>query len=41
MSQRVHIPVRGMTCASWATRVKAALAAVPGVVASVNLADSR
>ncbi len=31
------LPVRGMTCATCAKRVEAALAALPGVSASVNL----
>ncbi len=39
---RLSLPIRGMTCASCAARVRAVLAGVPGVVAaSVNLATGR
>lgn len=42
MSNRVQIPVRGMTCASCAAHVEKALSGVPGVrAAEVNLATER
>src|SRR5260370_21377073 len=37
----VSVNVEGMTCATCAGRVEKALAALPGVEASVNLADER
>ena len=37
----VSLNVEGMTCATCAGRVEKALAALPGVQASVNLADER
>ncbi|HEY3845885.1 MAG TPA: heavy metal translocating P-type ATPase [Acetobacteraceae bacterium] len=37
--QHVRLPISGMTCATCAGRVEHALNAIPGVSASVNLAD--
>ena len=37
----VSLAVEGMTCATCSGRVEKALAALPGVQASVNLADER
>ena len=37
----VHVPISGMTCATCAGRVEAALNALPGVSAAVNLADEQ
>jgi P-type Cu+ transporter len=37
--QHVRLPISGMTCATCASRVEHALNAIPGVDASVNLAD--
>jgi Cu+-exporting ATPase len=37
--QHVVLPIRGMTCASCATRIAAALDRLPGVAAEVNLAS--
>ncbi len=39
--QHVRVPIAGMTCATCAGRVEAALNAVPGVAATVNLADEQ
>ncbi len=42
MSQRIDLPISGMTCASCVRRVEKALAKVPGVTeASVNLATEK
>ena len=38
---RVRLPIAGMTCATCAGRVEQALNALPGVQASVNLADEQ
>jgi len=39
--QHVRVPISGMTCATCAGRVEAALNAIPGVAATVNLADEQ
>jgi Cu+-exporting ATPase len=41
IARHVHVPISGMTCATCAGRVEAALNALPGVSAAVNLADER
>ena len=41
MSERVDLPIRGMTCASCATRVEQRLNRLDGVEASVNYATER
>ena len=41
IARHVHVPISGMTCATCAGRVEAALNALPGVSATVNLADER
>ena len=40
-SERVRLPISGMTCATCAGRVEQALNALPGVQAMVNLADEQ
>lgn len=40
-AERVRLPIAGMTCATCAGRVEQALNALPGVQASVNLADEQ
>ena len=40
-SERVRLPIAGMTCATCAGRVEQALNALPGVQATVNLADEQ
>ena len=39
--EHVRLPITGMTCATCAGRVEAALNAIPGVAATVNLADEQ
>lgn len=39
--EHVHLPITGMTCATCVSRVEHALNALPGVTATVNLADER
>ena len=39
--QRVHLPIAGMTCATCVARVEHALNALPGVEATVNLAEEQ
>ncbi len=39
--QHIRLPISGMTCATCAGRVEAALNAIPGVSATVNLADEQ
>ncbi len=41
MSERIELPIRGMTCASCATRVEKRLNGLEGVEASVNYATER
>ena len=40
-TQSVRLPIRGMTCATCAGRVEHALNTLPGVAATVNLADEQ
>ena len=40
-SERVRLPIIGMTCATCAGRVEAGLNGLPGVAATVNLADEQ
>jgi len=40
-AQHARLPIRGMTCATCAGRVEHALNALPGVAATVNLADEQ
>ena len=40
-TEHVRLPIAGMTCATCVSRVEAALNALPGVAASVNLAEEQ